>query len=192
MERLTVDDMIKALKCISSQDAEGDCYMDHENFKHMEDDKYKRITCGTGENLKDWISGRDAVGCPYHQKTYGTCYEDGELYWLKDVTELLEELKSYKDLEEQGLLVRLPANKNKEIYIISSRWTVCSECGSRFDEYSCIGCEYKCDSKKEHYVRPTYLSSINVSTYANQFGKTIFLTREEAENKLEEMKKNEQ
>lgn len=192
MERLTVDDMIKALKCISSQDAEGDCYMDHENFKHMEDDKYKRITCGTGENLKDWISGRDAVGCPYHQKTYGTCYEDGELYWLKDVAELLEELKSYKDLEEQGLLVRLPANKNKEIYIISSRWTVCSECGSRFDEYSCIGCEYKCDSKKEHYVRPTYLSSINVSTYANQFGKTIFLTREEAENKLEEMKKNEQ
>lgn len=188
MERLTVDDMIKALKCISSQDAEGDCYMDHENFKHMEDDKYKRITCGTGENLKDWISGRDAVGCPYHQKTYGTCYEDGELYWLKDVTELLEELKSYKDLEEQGLLVRLPANKNKEIYIISSRWTVCSECGSRFDEYSCIGCEYKCDSKKEHYVRPTYLSSINVSTYANQFGKTIFLTREEAAKKLEEMK----
>lgn len=85
--------------------------------------------------------------------------------------------------------MRLPANKNKEIYIISSRWTVCSECGSRFDEYSCVGCEYKCDSKKEHYVRPTYLSSINVSTYANQFGKTIFLTREEAEKKLEEMKK---
>lgn len=105
------------------------------------------------------------------------------------VAKWLEELKSYKELEEQGLLVRLPANKNKEIYIISSRWTVCSECGSRFDEYSCVGCEYKCDSKKEHYVRPTYLSSINVSTYANQFGKTIFLTREEAEKKLEEMKK---
>lgn len=49
--------------------------------------------------------------------------------------------------------------------------------------------KYVDDSKKEHYVRPTYLSSINVSTYANQFGKTIFLTREEAEKKLEEMKK---
>lgn len=102
---------------------------------------------------------------------------------------VVDKLATYEDLEEQGLLVRLPANKNKEIYIISSRWTVCSECGSRFDEYSCVGCEYKCDSKKEHYVRPTYLSSINVSTYANQFGKTIFLTREEAEKKLEEMKK---
>ena len=101
---------------------------------------------------------------------------------------ILTKLAVYEDLEEQGLLVRLPAN-NKEIYIISSRWTVCSECGSRFDEYSCSGCEYECDSKKEYYVYPTCLSSINVSFYANQFGKTIFLTCEEAENKLKEMKK---
>ena len=104
------------------------------------------------------------------------------------VAKWLEELKSYKELEEQGLLVRLPAN-NKEIYTISSRWTICSECGSRFDEYSCSGCEYECDSKKEYYICPTYLSSINVTTYVNQFGKTIFLTLEEAEKKLKEMKK---
>lgn len=97
--------------------------------------------------------------------------------------------QEYKDLEEQGLLVRLPAN-NKEIYIISSRWTVCSECGSRFDEYSCSGCEYECDSKKEYYVYSIYLSSIAVSTYVERFGKTVFLTREEAEKKLKEMKKN--
>lgn len=102
------------------------------------------------------------------------------------LAEWLEELKSYKDLEEQGLLVKLPANKNKEIYIISSKWTVCSECGSRFDEYSCSGCEYECDSKKEYYVYPTYLSFIDVTTYVNQFGKTIFLTYEEAEKKMEE------
>lgn len=181
MERLTLDDMIKALKCVSSQDVEGDCYADHENFIHM-NDEHKRIVCGTGENLRDFISGKEAFGCPYHQNTYGCCFEDGELYWLKDVAELLEELKSYKDLEEQGLLVRLPANK--EIYIISSRWTVCSECDSRFDEYNCMGCEYECDSKKEYYVYPTYLSFIDVTTYVNQFGKTIFLTYEEAEKKL--------
>ena len=103
---------------------------------------------------------------------------------------ILTKLAVYEDLEEQGLLVRLPANKNAEIYLISSRWTICSKCGSRFDEYSCSGCEYKCDSKKEYQVRPTCLSSINVSFYANQFGKTVFLTREEAEKKLEKMKKN--
>lgn len=159
MERLTVDDMIKALKCISSQDAEGDCYMDHENFKHMEDDKYKRITCGTGENLKDWISGRDAVGCPYHQKTYGTCYEDGELYWLKDVTELLEELKSYKDLEEQGLLVRLPVPLGSKVYWISTRD---KQNPIIFEKFFTLGMLYFWNS-------------------------TVFATREEAEKKLEEI-----
>lgn len=106
----------------------------------------------------------------------------------KTVKNMIKKLAAYEDLEEQGLLVRLPADKNAEIYLISSRWTVCSECGSRFDEYSCSGCEYECDSKKEYYVYPTYLSSINADTYANQFGKTVFLTREEAEKKLEEMK----
>ena len=84
MERLTIDDMIKALRCVASQDTVGDCYADHENFIHM-DDKHKRIVCGTGEDLRDYISGKEAVGCPYHQNTYGCCFEDGELYWLKDV-----------------------------------------------------------------------------------------------------------
>ena len=111
--------------------------------------------------------------------------DDNAKYWL----EAYFKLKDYEELEEQGLLMRLPADKNAEIYLISSRWTICSKCGSRFDEYNCIGCEYECDSKKEYYVCPTYLSSINVDTYANQFGKTIFLTHEEAEKKLEEMKK---
>ena len=104
-----------------------------------------------------------------------------------ELEKALEKLATYEDLEEQGLLVRLPANKNAEIYLISSRWTICSKCGSRFDEYNCISCEYECDSKKEYYVCPTYLSSIDANTYANRFGKTIFLTREEAEKKLEEM-----
>lgn len=108
----------------------------------------------------------------------------------KTVENMIKKLATYEDLEEQGLLVRLPVNKNKEIYIISSRWTVCSEFGSRFDECSCIGCEYECDSEKEYYMYKTYISLIDVNTYVNQFGKTVFLTREEAEKKLEEMKKN--
>lgn len=41
MERLTLDDMIKALRCVASQDTEGDCYADHENFMHMQDDEHK-------------------------------------------------------------------------------------------------------------------------------------------------------
>ena len=132
------------------------------------------------------------IGNAYYPKCFeepccgmGECLDDNCSLML----DACKKLATYEDLEEQGLLVRLPVNKNKEIYIISSRWTVCSEFGSRFDEYSCSGCEYECDSKKEYYVYSTYLSFIDVTTYVNQFGKTVFITREEAEKKLEEMKK---
>lgn len=127
------------------------------------------------------------IGNAYYPK----CFEEpccGMRECLDDRCSLMldacKKLAEYEQLEEQGLLVRLPANKNAEIYLISSRWTICSKCGSRFDEYNCNGCEYECDSKKEYYVCPTYLSSIDVNTYANRFGKTIFLTREEAAEKL--------
>lgn len=137
----------------------------------------KEVVCKNRKNKE-----KNTIVIPNSFISSADCAEKYE-----QVAKWLKELKSYKDAEEQGLLVRLPAN-NKEIYIISSRWTVCSECGSRFDEYSCSGCEYEFDSKKEYYVYPTCLSSINVSFYANQFGKTIFLTREEAEKKLEEFR----
>ena len=58
MKQLMVEDMIKAIKCIASQDDYWDCYMEHENFNHMEDDNYKPIVCGTGENLRDQLAGK--------------------------------------------------------------------------------------------------------------------------------------
>ena len=193
MERLTLDDMIKALKCVASQDTVGDCYADHENFMHMHD-KHKRIVCGTGEDLRDYIGGKEAVGCPYHQNTYGCCFEDGELYWLKDVAELLEELKSYKEAEEQGLLVRLPCKVGDTVWVVTSPINVFD-----YDEY---------DGDAEYEVYESFLSSVSYYASGEQFriyakvtnsfiaayfrecdfGESIFLTREEAEKKLEEMK----
>lgn len=171
MERLTLDDMIKALKCVSSQDVEGDCYADHENFMHMEDDEHKRIVCGTGEDLRDYISGKEAVGYPYYQQKYGCCFEDGDLSWLKDVAELLEELKSYKDLEEQGLLVRLPCS------IGTTVWDIC---GMDIRENVVSGLEYDKGGKWFLWANEDEcLGGLNV---------LVFLNREEAENKLEKLK----
>lgn len=179
MERLTLDDMIKALKCVASQDREGNCYADYENFNHMEDDNYKRLICGTGENLKDFISGREAVGCPYHQKPYGTCYEDGELYWLKGVAELLEELKSYKDLEEQGLLVRLPCKVGDTVYVPTRNFV--SELRITMVSVDMHGAYFSWMLNSGIYPNLDGFSR-------SKLGKTVFLTREEAEKKLDEMK----
>ena len=191
MERLTLEDMIKALKCVASQDREGDCYADNENFKHMEDDKYKRIICGTGENLKDFISGREAVGCPYHQKKYGCCFEDGELYWLKDVAKLLEELKSYKDLEEQGLLVRLPCKVGDmlwyNVFGYLESYEIKAFSYGHCDSYVEVSAEIE---DEIIFYCENYTGSITGSFPMSEIGKTVFLTREDAEKKLEEMKKN--
>lgn len=203
MERLTLDDMIKALKCVASQDAEGDCYADHENFMHMHD-KHKRIICGTGEDLEDYIGGKEAVGCPYHQNTYGCCFEDGELHWLKDVAELLEELKSYKDLEEQGLLLKLPCKEvysksGDEVYFIFEDEIIeCIHCGldicgSDGEGYIILGAyedifPYR-DPDPEYDLDPTDWCRNTNHVSLSEIGKTLFFTREEAKKKLEEMKK---
>ena len=85
----------------------------------------------------------------------------------------LEELKSYKDLEEQGLLVRLPCKVGDSVFIIVGRDI--SKQGIRKVEISDNGIIFKTNRRKRIF---------NVA----EFGKTVFLTREEAEKKLEEMK----
>lgn len=97
----------------------------------------------------------------------------------------LEELKSYKDLEEQGLLVRLPVSIGTKVYMIASMF----DCIYDYDnckatqKWKCeedIQCEYE---RKSYYVKEIEFTSI----MKNSIGKSIFLTREEAEKRLEEI-----
>ena len=77
------------------------------------------------------------------------------------LAEWLEELKSYKEAEEQGLLVRLPCKVGAEVYYI-------------------LGIPNKTPCTIDKCVFE--LSDID------KIGESLFLTREEAEKKLEEMK----
>lgn len=84
------------------------------------------------------------------------CAEEHE-----QLAEWLEELKSYKDLDEQGLLVRLPCKVGAEVYYI-------------------LGIPNKTPCTIDKCVFE--LSDID------KIGESLFLTREEAEKKLEELK----
>ena len=102
----------------------------------------------------------------------------------------LEELKSYyKDLEEQGLLVRLPCKVGDTVWDNDSGYPKSYEIKAFSYGY--------CDS----YVEPgigiedeiifyyeNSIGSITGSFPMSEIGKTVFLTREEAEKKLKEMK----
>ena len=118
--------------------------------------------------------------------------EDG---WFKpsyscySTKRIIERLTEYEDLEEQGLLLRLPCKVREKVYCIYERYTKCSEYGQVFEEYSCQGCEcLECDSHKELYVQSQKAYSLDwIVSNLKRFGKTVFLTKAEAEQKLKEM-----
>lgn len=116
----------------------------------------------------------------------GNCMKCAEQH--EKLAEWLEELKSYKEAEEQGLLVRLPVATGTNVYVVGSfldciyDYEHCEATQKwKCEEY--VQCEYE---KKKYYVKEIKFTSI----MKNSIGKSIFLTREEAEKKLEEMKKN--
>lgn len=94
------------------------------------------------------------------------CAEEHE-----QLAEWLEELKSYKDLDEQGLLVRLPCKVGDSVFIIVGKDI--SRQGIRKIEISDNSIIFKTNRQKRIF---------NVA----ELGKTVFLAREAAEKKLEE------
>nr|UVX75526.1 MAG: hypothetical protein [Bacteriophage sp.] len=101
---------------------------------------------------------------------------------------ILTKLAVYEDLEEQGLLVKLPDDLNRILYQVNYRWTECTEYGEENNKCEIYDCECECDSRKEYYIAEVNLQYIPIGNYYDRLGKFLFLTREEAEKKLEELK----
>lgn len=120
------------------------------------------------------------------QMELDNCKECSENY--KQIAEYLEELKSYKDLEEQGLLVRLPNDLSKKVYRITYEYTECSKFGETVIDCENYNCSCDCDSEKKFYIVESNLRFMLFCNYYDELGKTVFLTREEAEKKLEELR----
>lgn len=94
------------------------------------------------------------------------------------VAKWLEELKSYKDLEEQGLLVRLPCKLNGTLYSVNySNKTIA--------ENTIIKISINDHVKRFYCIDDNLRERI---FFSRRIGENVFLTREEAEKKLEEMK----
>lgn len=94
---------------------------------------------------------------------------------------LLEALGKYEDLEEQGRLLRLPCKVGDTVYKITrnfiSEYKIISE---TIYPYS-IQFNWQC-------TKGIYGNLVGFSDL--EIGKTVFLTREEAETKLKEREKN--
>lgn len=99
----------------------------------------------------------------------------------------IDKLYEYEDLEEQGLLLKLPCKVGSTVYVIDTIY----ECDN--DYMDCImefpdvyQCErgFKCEYEHEKLVvRP---KSFDFKMLDN-FNKTVFLTKEEAEQELKRL-----
>ena len=131
-----------------------------------------------------------------------------------ELEKALEKLATYEDLEEQGLLVRLPCKVGDIVYVDSTILPIENmECyedidnkiplyfqgrvvSLRFAQRNWAKIAVKAKWLREWIDDETGPESDyiecekNFSILLSTIGKTVFLTREEAENKLEEMKTN--
>ena len=89
--------------------------------------------------------------------------------------DIVEKLAEYEDLAEQGLLLRLPCKLGTTVYN-TTWWDNVTE-------------KVKVDGKT--FYRTVHKYKVSKSTFSlldiYDFGKTVFLTKEEAEQKLKEM-----
>lgn len=95
---------------------------------------------------------------------------------------VLKKLCDYEDLEEQGLLVRLLCKVGTEVFCFfpgDSHYTKC--------QIKKIEIRPTIFGKICYFAEPVAQRGCSFRYFDNEFGKTIFLTRKEAVNKLEEM-----
>ena len=103
-----------------------------------------------------------------------------------ELEKVLEKLATYEDLEEQGLLVRLPCKVGDTVYRVNA--------GAKQPIIPMTVSEiHFLYYKNERAVRFDAIGKEDMgeSCYRlEDIGRIVFLTREEAEKKLEEIKKN--
>lgn len=96
----------------------------------------------------------------------------------KTVKNMIKKLATYEDLEEQGLLVRLPCKIGDDLYcIVNGEVKKLKVHSFGVQDFEITGIEFK------------YVDGFKIVRFVGEVGKTVFSTREEAEKKLEEMKK---
>lgn len=100
------------------------------------------------------------------------------------ISRMVELMKADKD----GRLVVLPCKVGDVIYKLFREYTECTSYQVRKDDYCCEGCMVPCDSREVTVIRAIQPNSLpEVVRYIEDIGKTVFLTREEAEKALQEM-----
>lgn len=131
------------------------------------------------DELKRCLDGSGCGNCEYHEAdTKFTC---------KGLLEkAYERIKGYEELKGQGLLLKLPCKVGNTVYIID-------DIENEFEMVSVVT-SIEIDDKNEIYIMISdgFQSGSSSSFGIDDFGKTVFLTREQAESELKKNKEMEE
>lgn len=209
MERLTLEDAITHAKEVAEKNYRGAKF---ESIDPVDNDiKINCIKCAEEHmQLAEWLE--ELKSYKELEEHLHKIFGEESTFSLADVVNTLEmklskpdkkhpvnariltyedadKWKEYKELEEQGLLLKLPDDLNRILYQVNYRWK-CTEYGEENNKCEIYDCKCECDIRKEYYIAEVDLQYISIKSYYNCLGEFLFLTREEAEKKLDEMKKN--
>ena len=121
----------------------------------------ERLTVKWADKVYDTFAPVDVVDNEYSKANYN---------------KILTKLGDYEDLEEQGRLIKLPCKVGDTVYYINPNENTTNE----LVVYSFA------IRPLQHFACDYMGARLNF----NQFGKTVFLTKEEAEAKLKELRGN--
>ena len=99
---------------------------------------------------------------------------------LPSYESIYEKLRKYEDVEEQGLLLKLPCKIGDTVYAIGCN-------NNKPIIYESVVLNILIAEKEIVFNVKVYEFEINSQLKQSKFGKTVFLTQAEAEQKLKEM-----
>lgn len=188
MGRLTSDKPASEMNMVEL--AHNCCYADKDmnaRYRDFENDIDARELARYLMHMHDaWDSNHEAM---VSDEIFDICMHDNLSFEIDDIVgfvarfyqhiwamaDLRERLKYYEDLEEQGLLLKLPCKVGDKVWIIDGQCLSDDEC------WELNGCE-NCNLYEAYVTEVTF----NVDFY-DWMGKTVFLTKEEAEKALAEI-----
>ena len=111
---------------------------------------------------------------------------------ISEITEFdglpIDRLRELAEADKDGRVVLLPCKVGDVMYKLFREYTECTSYQVRKDNYCCEGCMVPCDSREVTVIRAIQPNSLpEVVRYIEDIGKTVFLSREEAEKALQEM-----
>lgn len=112
----------------------------------------------------------------------------------EEIDAVYRKLKDYEDLEEQGRLIKLPCKVGDTVYVVTSPFNVFDDIeydenmkDEVYESYVSSITFYECGEQYRIYAKAT---NHFIGAYFREcdFGKTVFLTKSEAEAKLKELR----